>query len=145
MPLLHTAMLEDKHGTLLAGLLVVVTLALVGTSHQHLLSCSGVAWLFILAFTWRKGAFETAVEPQTRALSWTAGSLMALANVCERTVEQGHLWWAKVRSEFLFPEHLLYFFLTCKMSWLKGITACNRSRPARKQYLRERRNNKSQV
>lgn len=80
-----------------AGLSLSAFLVAVGTSNRHALTTSAVAWLSICTFAClaSKGASLTDIT-HPRALAWAAGSLLALANICERSVNKGDIWWAKV-------------------------------------------------
>lgn len=88
---------DNQQAVLLGTLLITVALALVGTSPRHSLTTGAVAWTCIWAYTRFRGDLGSIGESQGRVLSWAAGVLLALSSVCERAVERGHIYWAKVR------------------------------------------------
>lgn len=90
---------DNQQAVLLGTLLVTAALALVGTSPRHSLTTSAVAWTSIWAYTRFRSNLSTTGESQGRILSWAAGVLLALSSVCERAVERGHIYWAKVRKD----------------------------------------------
>ena len=101
-PIFHTSMLlpgivvENRQAVLLGTLLVAAALAYTGTSPRQSLSTSAASWTLVWAYTRFKSRPSNTGESQGRTLSWIAGTLLALSNVCERGLERG-LWWAKVR------------------------------------------------
>lgn len=88
---------DNQQAVLLGTLLVTAALALIGTSPRHSLTTSAASWTCIWAYTRFRSGLSSTGESQGRLLSWAAGVLLALSSVCERAVERGHIYWAKVR------------------------------------------------
>jgi hypothetical protein len=75
------------------------TLTGLATPLRHSLFCTGIAW-FICAvlFGWKARTSAGNGSARRWKLSWLAGLLYALAQICERaTVDRENYWWTKVR------------------------------------------------
>lgn len=83
--------------TLPIALLAASILAYIGTPSRHALLTSAVAWLLIASYTtFRVGARSLLDASPSQKLSWAAGILLAMAQICERAVDGRGIWWAKV-------------------------------------------------
>ena len=90
-------------------LLVASLLAYIGTSTKHSLLTSAVAWLSICAYTTlrTRGGLRSLLEAEpAHRLSWAAGALLALAQLCERAVDGTGIWWAKVDTSDRLKDEL---------------------------------------
>lgn len=83
--------------TLPIALVVASILTYTGTSAKHSLFASAAAWLALCAWaTTRVGAKSLLDAHASQRLSWAAGALLVLSQVCERAVDGKGLWWTKV-------------------------------------------------
>lgn len=79
------------------ALLAASVLAYTGTPSRHALLTSAVAWLAIATYTALKVGTRSLLDASpAQRLSWAAGILLALAQICERAVDGKGIWWAKV-------------------------------------------------
>ncbi|KXT11496.1 hypothetical protein AC579_2418 [Pseudocercospora musae] len=79
-------------------LFVASLLAYIGTSTKHSLLTSAVAWLSTCTYAalrTRGGMTSLLDAGPAQRLSWAAGALLALAQICERAVDGAGIWWAK--------------------------------------------------
>ena len=89
----------SSHSSLaLPALLFLASLvANVFTPTNNSLLASAIAWLAVCASSTSKGSARSLLEATTaRKTAWVAGSLFALAQVCDKAVDGRAIWWAKV-------------------------------------------------
>src|ERR1700742_1966813 len=79
------------------ALLIACTLSDITTPVTHSLFVNSIAWLVVsICYGARVGLQIKSGITRKRKLSWLAGFLYALAQVCERAAaDRDGLWWAK--------------------------------------------------
>jgi len=79
-------------------LFLAALVANVGTPSKHYLLTSAFAWLAVCALcSLKTGAKSLLDATSAKKNAWAAGSLFALAQVCDKAVDGRAIWWAKVR------------------------------------------------
>lgn len=84
--------------TLALVLLAASFVACLGTPAKHSLLTGAAAWWSIYIFCGLRTGLGAllSIRPAT-TVSWAAGALLALTQVCDRAVDGRGIWWAKVR------------------------------------------------
>lgn len=82
-------------------LLLTSVLANVGTPVPHSLLTSAVAWAGIWVYTGIRSRRNNGSQSHggggaNKGAAWAAGALLALAQICERSVDGRGIWWANV-------------------------------------------------
>lgn len=80
-----------------ALLFIASLLANIGTPTKHSLLTSASAWLTVCVLCSLKTGGKSLLDvTPARKTAWVAGSLFALAQVCDKAVDGRAIWWAKV-------------------------------------------------
>lgn len=89
----------SSHSSLaLPALLFLASLvANISTPTKNSLLTSAIAWLAVCASSTSKSSARSLLEATAaRKTAWAAGSLFALAQVCDKAADGRAIWWAKV-------------------------------------------------
>ena len=103
-------------------LLATSILACIGTPVPHSLRTSAIAWAVVWAYAaLRLRGKGNGSAQGGRTAAWAAGGLLAIAQICGRSVDGRGIWWANVR--ILYTVYLEYHL--ANMVDLAEITLCH--------------------
>jgi hypothetical protein len=97
---------EATPALLPVALVIFYTLSATKTPFHHSLFAKSIAWLLVCIYHGARLRLRAgAGDARKRTLSWLAGLLYALAQVCDRAAAENEgVWWAKVRYIPVFKD-----------------------------------------